>query len=69
MIGSGATAIALVPAMAKEAAKVTMLQRSPSYVVSRPGEDDSANWLRPFYLKNWSNFSFAGAISYFNCIS
>jgi cation diffusion facilitator CzcD-associated flavoprotein CzcO len=36
VIGSGATAVTLVPAMAKDAAHVTMLQRSPSYVVSLP---------------------------------
>ena len=36
VIGSGATAVTLVPAMAPEAKHVTMLQRSPSYVVSRP---------------------------------
>ena len=39
VIGSGATAMTLVPAMAKDAAKVTMLQRSPTYVISMPGED------------------------------
>ena len=38
VIGSGATAVTLVPAMAATAAHVTMLQRSPSYVVSRPSE-------------------------------
>ena len=38
VIGSGATAVTLVPAMAKEAAHVIMLQRSPTYVVSRPSE-------------------------------
>ncbi|MEW6371369.1 MAG: NAD(P)/FAD-dependent oxidoreductase [Pseudomonadota bacterium] len=38
VIGSGATAVTLVPAMAKQAAHVTMLQRSPTYVVSRPSE-------------------------------
>ena len=37
MIGSGATAVTLVPAMAKQAAHVTMLQRSPTYIVSLPG--------------------------------
>lgn len=37
VIGSGATAVTLVPAMAEQAAHVTMLQRSPTYVVSRPG--------------------------------
>ncbi|TDC56853.1 NAD(P)/FAD-dependent oxidoreductase [Actinomadura sp. KC345] len=39
VIGSGATAVTLVPAMAETAAHVTMLQRSPSYVVSIPGDD------------------------------
>jgi cation diffusion facilitator CzcD-associated flavoprotein CzcO len=38
VIGSGATAVTLIPAMARTAAHVTMLQRSPSYVVSVPGE-------------------------------
>ncbi len=46
VIGSGATAVTLVPEMAKTAADVVMLQRSPTYVVSRPGEDGMANWLR-----------------------
>jgi cation diffusion facilitator CzcD-associated flavoprotein CzcO len=46
VIGSGATAVTLVPAMAKQARHVTMLQRSPSYVVSLPGEDPIAKLLR-----------------------
>jgi cation diffusion facilitator CzcD-associated flavoprotein CzcO len=46
VIGSGATAITLVPAMAPTAAHVTMLQRSPSYVVSLPAEDPLATRLR-----------------------
>ncbi len=46
VIGSGATAVTLVPAMAATAAHVTMLQRSPTYVVSRPAEDAMANRLR-----------------------
>jgi cation diffusion facilitator CzcD-associated flavoprotein CzcO len=46
VIGSGATAVTLVPEMAKTAAHVTMLQRSPTYIVSRPSEDGIANWLR-----------------------
>ncbi len=46
VIGSGATAVTLVPAMAQTAAHVVMLQRSPTYVVSRPAEDALANWLR-----------------------
>jgi cation diffusion facilitator CzcD-associated flavoprotein CzcO len=46
VIGSGATAVTLVPAMARDAAHVTMLQRSPSYFVSLPAEDPIANLLR-----------------------
>ena len=46
VIGSGATAVTLVPEMAKDAGHVVMLQRSPTYVVSRPAEDAFANWLR-----------------------
>jgi monooxygenase len=46
VIGSGATAVTLVPALAADASKVTMLQRSPTYIVSVPGEDAIANWLR-----------------------
>jgi monooxygenase len=46
VIGSGATAVTLVPEMAKDAAHVTMLQRTPSYVVSIPGIDPIAWFLR-----------------------
>jgi len=46
VIGSGATAITLVPSMAKTAEHVTMLQRSPTYVATAPAEDAVANWLR-----------------------
>ena len=46
VIGSGATAMTLVPAMATTAMHVTMLQRSPTYVVSRPSVDSIANGLR-----------------------
>ncbi len=48
VIGSGATAMTLVPAMAEHAAHVTMLQRSPTYVVSLPAEDSLAKLLRRF---------------------
>jgi len=48
VIGSGATAVTLVPEMAKTAAHVTMLQRSPTYVVSRPGNDPVADTLRKY---------------------
>ena len=46
VIGSGATAVTIVPEMAKDAAHVVMLQRSPTYMVSRPSEDVIANTLR-----------------------
>ena len=46
VIGSGATAVTIVPEMAKTAAGVVMLQRSPTYMVSRPSEDAIANALR-----------------------
>src|SRR5262249_60439638 len=46
VIGSGATAVTLVPQMAKTAAHVTMLQRSPTYIVSFPAEGLIADWVR-----------------------
>jgi monooxygenase len=46
IIGSGATAVTLLPEMAKTAAHVTMLQRSPTWVVARPSEDALANRMR-----------------------
>jgi monooxygenase len=46
VIGSGATAVTLVPAMAETAEHVTMLQRSPTYMVARPSQDVLANRLR-----------------------
>lgn len=48
VIGSGATAITLVPEMAKDARNVVMLQRSPTYVVSMPESDGLANLLNKF---------------------
>ena len=62
VIGSGATAVTLVPALADKAASVTMLQRSPTYVVSLPARDKFANGLRRFLptklaygLTRWKN--------------
>jgi cation diffusion facilitator CzcD-associated flavoprotein CzcO len=46
VIGSGATAVTLVPALAETAASVTMLQRTPSYIASRPSVDRIADALR-----------------------
>jgi cation diffusion facilitator CzcD-associated flavoprotein CzcO len=62
VIGSGATAVTLAPAMAEKAAHVMMLQRSPTYMVSRPSEDALANSLRQklppmlaYQLTRWKN--------------
>ena len=62
VIGSGATAMTLVPELSKKAAQVTMLQRSPTYVVSAPEQDKVANWLRAklpakraYALTRWKN--------------
>ena len=49
VIGSGATAMTLVPAMAQDCEKVTMLQRSPTYVVSRPSVDPFAKRMRKLF--------------------
>ena len=46
VIGSGATAVTLVPALARAAAHVTMLQRSPTYIVARPLDDAAADKIR-----------------------
>ena len=46
IIGSGATAVTLVPSMAKTAAHVTMLQRSPTYIIARPGADPMVTSLK-----------------------
>jgi len=66
VIGSGATAVTLVPEMAKAAGHVTMLQRSPTYVVSRPAQDQLAIKLRKrlgnsiaYHLIRWRNVMFS----------
>jgi len=62
VIGSGATAVTLVPELAKTAAHVTMLQRSPTYIVSMPSQDALANGMRKVLpgkmahsLSRWKN--------------
>lgn len=62
VIGSGATAITLVPAMADKAEHVTMLQRSPTYIISWPAKDIVANFLRTilpikmaYAITRWKN--------------
>ncbi len=49
VIGSGATAVTMVPSLAKQAAKVTMLQRSPSYLLSLPKVDPGAEIARKLF--------------------
>jgi cation diffusion facilitator CzcD-associated flavoprotein CzcO len=56
IIGSGATAVTLVPAMAETAAHVTMLQRSPTYIMNLPNHDGLFQFLRKF-LPNKLAFS------------
>jgi monooxygenase len=53
VIGSGATAVTLVPAMAGDAEHVTMLQRSPSYVFSLPALDKISQYLSRFLPDKW----------------
>jgi len=62
VIGSGATAVTLVPAMADTARHVVMLQRSPTYILPLPAEDPFAHWLRgkvparlAYTLVRWKN--------------
>lgn len=62
VIGSGATAVTLVPAMAPDAEHVTMLQRSPTYIIAQPGVDVVANLFRKilpsplaYRISRWKN--------------
>ena len=52
LIGSGATAVSLLPAIAKEAGQVTMIQRSPTYVVARPCRE-TTTWVPRGLLLTW----------------
>jgi len=65
IIGSGATAVTLLPAMAQTAAHVTMLQRSPTYIITLPARDRVARWLHrklpsalAHRLSRWKNVAF-----------
>ncbi len=71
VIGSGATAVTIVPVMAKTAAKVTMLQRSPTFMASRPAKDVFANSLRKiipnkaaYAITRWKNINFQRIVYY-----
>lgn len=69
VIGSGATAVTLVPALADAGATVTMLQRSPTYIMSVPSQDRIANGLRrllgatlSYRLTRWKNVATAWGV-------
>ncbi|MGI8943679.1 MAG: flavin-containing monooxygenase [Qipengyuania sp.] len=62
VIGSGATAVTIVPAIAEKAGHVTMLQRTPTWMFSRPAKDAIANFLRKilpvetaYRITRWKN--------------
>ena len=65
VIGSGATAVTLIPAMADKASHITMVQRSPTYIISMPAKDRLANLLNlllpaswAFAISRWRNIRF-----------
>ncbi len=64
VVGSGATAVTIVPSMANKATKVTMLQRTPTWMFSRPAKDRVANFLRKilpektaYRITRWKNIT------------
>lgn len=66
VVGSGATAVTLVPSMSAEAEHVTMLQRSPTYIAALPARDPIANTLRrvlgnrlAYPITRWKNVAFS----------
>jgi cation diffusion facilitator CzcD-associated flavoprotein CzcO len=66
VIGSGATAVTLVPELAKKAKLVTMLQRSPTYIISQPSKDKVADFFRnvfpskiAYQFNRWKNVLFS----------
>ena len=65
VIGSGATAVTLVPELSKKAKRVTMLQRSPTYIASWPGEDWFANILRKFFPVKFVSFIMKAKYNFF----
>lgn len=73
IIGSGATAITLVPSLAEKAEHVTMLQRTPTYIISAPAEDKMANFFNKYLptklaysLTRWKKITL-GRLFYWYC--
>ena len=71
IIGSGATAVTLLPVLAEKAKMVTMLQRSPTYILNLPSEDGVANFLKKILpakaahtISRWKNILFS--IGFYN---
>jgi len=54
IIGSGATAVTIVPVVAEKASHVTMLQRTPTWYAARPAKDALANFLRKIMPEKWA---------------
>ncbi|MFT6011613.1 MAG: monooxygenase [Candidatus Azotimanducaceae bacterium] len=55
VVGSGATAVTLVPAMSKDTASLVMLQRTPTYIAEVPAEDAMAEKLRKWMPYDWAS--------------
>lgn len=75
VIGSGATSVTLVPNLAKTASKVTMVQRSPSYIVALPAVDAFGEWTRRTFSTslahavNWWKSVLGGLLLYYFCVA
>jgi monooxygenase len=65
VIGSGATAVTLIPSMADDAAHVTMLQRSPSYIAALPARNPLTKLLRAVLPRKWEG----DALRWFNAVT
>lgn len=72
VIGSGATAITLLPSLTDKAARVTMVQRSPGYIISVPSRDRVGEWTRSIFpswiasrLDRWRNFAVPQMLYYY----
>ncbi|KAI3396385.1 hypothetical protein diail_12193 [Diaporthe ilicicola] len=53
IIGSGSTAITLLPRLAQQAAQVTMVQRSPTYITAKPNSTPFSSWARMLFPLPW----------------
>ncbi|KAK5047532.1 hypothetical protein LTR84_006629 [Exophiala bonariae] len=74
IVGSGATAVTMLPAMAEKVSRITMLQRSPGYFVALPQKDSVATFIRRFLPSAWAGwllrlkFLFAFHTFYYWCM-